>query len=177
MSDKFNYSALERSIIDLIQEFEIKLGYSKQTLRLFFPEKSLCNLLGCDMAALDGALGEFPGHTILGDVKFLREDDGRRCAVIPDNGVARVHESFGGSGFLSEFIAATLDCTRGIDDILAVFRRYGDVVCESMDNGEFDYLVYFKNGLPDSYRYCIKLGHGHASYHRFTKEDYADFGF
>ena len=42
----------------------------------------------------------------------------------------------------------------------------------------FDYLVYFEDGTPDSYRYCIKLDDdGDAVYHRFTPEDYAAFGF
>jgi hypothetical protein len=177
MSEKFNYSALERSIIDILQEFEIKLGYSKQSMHLFFPEKSLCNLLGCDTAALDGALGCFSKNAALGDVQFLREDDERYCALIPEESVAYVHDRFSDSGFLREFIDATLHCPKGIDDVLAVFRRYGDAKYEHIANGEFDYLVYFADGSPDSYRYCLKFGHGHASYHRFTKRDYEDFGF
>ena len=70
--------------------------------------------------------------------------------------------------------------TVSFDDILAVFHQFSDKVhCEKLEgNEEFDYLVYFEDGTPDSYRYCIKLDDdGDAVYHRFTPEDYAAFGF
>ena len=42
----------------------------------------------------------------------------------------------------------------------------------------FDYLIYFTSGVPDGFRYCIKLeDDGCASYHRFIREDYEAFGF
>ena len=61
--------------------------------------------------------------------------------------------------------------TVSFDDILAVFHQFSDKVhCEKLEgNEEFDYLVYFEDGTPDSYRYCIKLDDdGDAVYHRFT---------
>jgi hypothetical protein len=44
-------------------------------------------------------------------------------------------------------------------------------------HGEFDYLVYFEDGVPDDYRYCITDEGCHLIYHRFTPEDYEDFQF
>ena len=41
----------------------------------------------------------------------------------------------------------------------------------------FDYLVYFEDGIPDDYRYCLSLEGEHMIYHKFTPEDYEDFGF
>lgn len=177
MFESFNYAALERSLMDIIMEFEIKLGYSKQPLKLYYPAKSLCRLLECHSAALDSALAGFSDVSKLGEVKFVMEDGDRYCAAVPAEGVKYVHENCSDGGFLREFIATTLNCPGGIDDIMKVFERFGEAECRRIASDEFDYLIYFKNGAPDAYRYCIKLGHGHASYHRFVKEDYEEFGF
>lgn len=37
---------------------------------------------------------------------------------------------------------------------------------------EFDYLIYFADGKPDAYRYCIHFEDEHAIYHRFTAKEY-----
>ena len=81
-------------------------------------------------------------------------------------------------GFLAAFIAAIgrHGCT--MDELLAVFNRYGDRVhVEELHNGEFDWLISFEDGQPDAYRYCIADEGCHLTYHRFTKEDYEAFGF
>ena len=41
----------------------------------------------------------------------------------------------------------------------------------------FVFLVYFEDGIPDDYRYCLSLEGEHMIYHKFTPEDYEDFGF
>ena len=65
-----------------------------------------------------------------------------------------------------------------MDELLAVFNRYGDSVhVEELHNGEFDWLISFEDGQPDAYRYCIADEGCHLTYHRFTKEDYEAFGF
>ena len=46
-----------------------------------------------------------------------------------------------------------------------------------MEHEEFDYCFYFEDGKPDAYRYCVAFEEGHAIYHRFTIEDYEEFGF
>ena len=64
------------------------------------------------------------------------------------------------------------------EDLLAAFRRHSSHVhVEPVDNDEFDLLVYFEDGVPDDFRYCIDTHDGFASYHRFSKEDYEAFGF
>ena len=66
-------------------------------------------------------------------------------------------------------------CT--IEDILGVFGKYsGNVTVKKIEDGEFDYLIYFTDGKPNDYRYCIKFEGCHASYHRFTKDDYLSLG-
>ncbi|MBD5159206.1 MAG: DUF3877 family protein [Ruminococcus sp.] len=53
---------------------------------------------------------------------------------------------------------------------------------EEKNNDEFNYLVYFVDGIPDEYLYCLTVeeeidGHLHITYHRFTREDYEELGF
>ena len=45
---------------------------------------------------------------------------------------------------------------------------------EKTAGGEFDYLVYFEDGEPDSFWYCITDEGCHMIYHRFSEEDYKD---
>lgn len=47
-----------------------------------------------------------------------------------------------------------------------------NVHCEKNTTSDFDYLIYFEDGQPDAYRYCLKEEVGHMIYHRYTKADY-----
>ena len=63
-------------------------------------------------------------------------------------------------------------------DLKQVFEKYSKQVhLERMKDCEFDYLIYFENGEPDSYRYCITEEMCHLTYHRFTEADYEAFHF
>ena len=115
----------------------------------------------------------------LGAIQVTR-DDKRFCFHISAEGTQYVHEQLPDPAFLRAFLQVMRGLTVSFDDILAVFHQFSDKVhCEKLEgNEEFDYLVYFEDGTPDSYRYCIKLDDdGDAVYHRFTPEDYAAFGF
>ena len=62
-----------------------------------------------------------------------------------------------------------------MDSILSVFRRHSEHVhIERLSGEEFDWLVYFEDGIPDSFRYCIADEGHHIIYHRFTEADYQD---
>ena len=98
--------------------------------------------------------------------------------AIPPSGVDYVHEHTNGSEFISSFIETIGKHGCTIDELLQQFHRYSDHVhVERTTHGEFDYLVYFEDGVPDDYRYCITDEGCHLIYHRFTPEDYEDFQF
>ena len=183
MTDQFrpDFQSLEQNIIDVIKEEEIKLGFRKETIRLYYPKESLDNLLNVNLSIneLKRVLDGFCDYTEekFGKLRYSCEDR-RFCIVIPEKGVVYVHEQVEDRYFLKEFIdkIGAQDCS--IDDILSVFNRYSNqVICEKVTHGEFDYLIYFKDGIPDTYRYCIKFEDCHAIYHRFTIADYDSFGF
>lgn len=176
-----DFQALENNLIDVIKEEQIKLGYTSETIRLYYPMESINNLLSMDYSVVElpGILGLFREYVKdrLGNVKFSNVDK-RFCFIIPPEGVTFVHEEVEDRHFLKELIDKVREHKASLRELMDVFYRYSDeVVCEEMDHGEFDYLVYFKDGKPDSFMYCLKLEGDHVNYHRYTKEDYKNFGF
>lgn len=176
-----NFSSLEKHIIDVIKEEQIKLGYRSETIRLYYPMESINNLLGTDysLEELPGVLNQFRESVSsrLGNVGHSNVDR-RFCFTIPPEGVTYVHEEVEDRYFLKEFIEKMSNHNITLNEILEVFHKYSEhVICSEMDHGEFDYLVYFQDEDPDSYRYCLKFEEGHVIYHRFTKEDYLNFDF
>jgi hypothetical protein len=175
------FIALENNIIDVIKEEQIKIGYRSETIRLYYPMESICNLLGVSYTITE--LHEIIGYFCdfiknrLGNVVYSNKDT-RFCFVIPPIGVNYVHEKVSENRFLQDFIGQISDHNSTIEEILKIFQKYSDnIICEKMNNGEFDYLIYFKNERPDAYRYCLKFENCHVIYHRFTKADYENFGF
>ncbi len=176
-----NFDSLENNIIDVIKEEQIKLGYRKETIRLYYPMESINNLLDADLSIneLSVVLDKFCLYLKerFGKIEHIHNNT-RFCFIIPQKGVTYVYEEVKDRVFLQEFITAIRRHPVNIEDILQVFHRCSDkVICENMNNGEFDYLIYFENGIPDTYRYCIKFEDCHAIYHRFTYADYVNFGF
>lgn len=176
-----NYEALLQSLIDVIQEEQIKIGYRKEIIRLFYPAKSVNNLLGTQATPneLLGLLKDFVifSKMKLGEISYSADGD-RFCFVIPEVGVEYIHEKIGERSFLKDFIQVISGCHCKLPDIEQVFQKYSDSYhCETADHDEFDYLLWFDDGKPDEYIYCIKFEEGHAIYHRFTKKDYEDFDF
>ena len=61
------------------------------------------------------------------------------------------------------------------EEILSVFQKYfPNVHYEKSIVSDFDYLIYFEDGQPDNYRYCLTEECGHIIYHRYTKVDYEE---
>lgn len=178
---KAAFEALEDNIIEVIKEEQIKIGYKEETIRLYYPLESICNLLGNSYTTtkIHDILEQFCEFTKgkLGEVTYSNKGT-RFCFIIPPSGVNYVHEKAKDNYFLKEFIETMTSHDCDLDKILNVFHKYSDKVtwCK-MDNGEFDYLIYFEDGEPDHYKYCVKFEECHAIYHRFTKVDYEGFGF
>lgn len=172
--------ALYNNIVDVIEEGQIKLGYRRETIRLYYPLASLCAFAGEQMDArqMEEALARFAAahRDTLGDVEISRKGE-RFCIAVPPEGAQYVHGRTDASGFLTAFIRAIERHGTTMEELLALFRQYGEVHVEALHNGEFDYLLYFEDGVPDDYRYCITDEGCHLTYHRFTRADYEAFGF
>lgn len=176
-----NYKKLEQNIIDAIEEQQLKLGYLKETVRLYYPLSSLNRFLGTDCGAeeMKQRLQAFVKETgeRLGEVEITNKGE-RFCIAVPPDGAEYIHNHMDAEGFLADLVETVRRHGAALEEVLDQFYRHSDQVhVEKMDNGEFDYLVYFENGEPDSYRYCISVEAEHVIYHRYTIEDYEEFGF
>ncbi|WP_170313336.1 DUF3877 family protein [Lacrimispora amygdalina] len=175
------YAALERMLINSIKEVQMKLGYEKEAIRFYYPEKALLRILkaGDSEDEIKTALKEFKAYVKdrLGEIKITRSQE-RFCFLIPPKGVQYVSEQIEENGFLREFIETIEKPGVQLEDIKNVFSRYsdGDYVCESCDGEECDFILYFKDSAIDSYRYFIKFHENHGTYHRFLSEDVKDMG-
>lgn len=176
-----DFRAFENNIIDVIKEEQIKLGYQRETIRFYYPMDSINSILGVKltMDELKVVLNQFCSYVKprLGEVKHSNKE-ARFCILIPPEGVTYVHEEIEDNLFLIEFIDVIRKHNSTIEEIKKIFEKYSNKVrFQAISSGEFDYLLYFEDGIPDAYRYCIKFDGSHASYHRFTKEDYDSNGF
>lgn len=181
MKEYKGFEALQQNIIDSIEEQQLKLGYLKETVRLYYPLSSLNRFLQLDCSA-EGMLEVMHAFSIwseeeLGGVDVTNRGE-RFCIAIPPDGAEQVHQHLQSDGFLAELIKTVRNHENTWEDVLSVFQKHSDAVyVEEMENGEFNYLVYFQNGRPDDYRYCIAVEGHHVTYHRYTPADYEEFGF
>lgn len=195
-----NYEKLKQNIIDVITEEQLKLGYRSEMIRLYYPLSSLERLLGINVGASEKAdesanaserakerriarIHEMlTGFTVfaaddLGVIEVSNREE-RFCFAIPPQGVDFVHDHQNGTEFIADFIRTVSRHGSTLDDVLAQFYKHSDRVhVEKTKHGEFDYLVYFEDGVPDNFRYCITDEGCHIIYHRFTAGDYEEFGF
>lgn len=169
---------LEKNIVDQIKEAQLKLGFVRETMRLYYPLESLQAILGLPVASprlpaaeaeqLCQQLGkEFPAFT-------FGQHEGRIEVCVPPSYVEWVHKEVETPAFLSELIEQFQDnhyLTK--EQLQEIFSRYGDFVCEQMPEGtDFDFVFYFENPMVDEYYYCVRMEMGHTIYHRFLKADY-----
>lgn len=171
---------LIENIIEQIKEAQLKLGYARETIRLYFPTRSVCDLLGLEcmdgekLIALLERDKEFE-DTVLGHLSFSICKGDRIEVRISADGAAYVHEKIEDPEFLSgiiELFGKNHGLT--IEEICAYFAKFGErYVCEKMEPGtDFDYVLYFTDHIPDAWYYCVKIEMGHTIYHRFTEADY-----
>ena len=175
------YSKLEKNLIDLMKEEQTKLGYRKEAVRLYYPLSSLNHLFEAEdsVDAMQERLIHFPEDMTakLGMLTVTHKGD-RFCFRIPEEGSEYVHEHMEANEFIKELVEMLWQHGTTMEQIRALFDRHADgVICENIDNGEFDYLLRFPESVGDPYYYCFKNEGCHIIYHRFLPEDYADFDF
>lgn len=181
-----DFDRLQNNIIDMLIEQQLKLGYMNESVALYYPLESIQALLDVtlDEVSLKSVLEQFSASTkeIFGGITFS-SNKGRFCLRVPPSGGAYVHEMMERQTdnkfeFLREFLNCVVKHGVLIEDLVNVFNKYSNhVAIKRLKEDEFDYLIYFEDCKPDDYRYCIKYEGEHATYHRFTVQDFEKFGF
>lgn len=175
-----NFDKLERNIIGVIKESQAKLGYEKMPLGINYIIPSLRHLLGdCADGEILLLLKDFAreNYDTFGDILINETENGYRLTV-SEKGVEFVHNTLSDDDFIVRFVNTIKQPDCDINKVLSLFKSYSDKVCfKKVSNGEFEYLIYFEDGKPDEFYYCLDDDDFGVTYHRFTKEDYNDFGF
>lgn len=172
-----DFAPLLESLIGVIQEFHLKLGYEKKEIGLYYPLDSLNRLLDRTLTPqeMDRALAAFADgeKDRLGPLQISRKGD-RYCIRVPETGAAYVHDHVEKPKFLTAFLKTLERKDLAFSDIRAVFERFSNQVrWKEADHEQFDYLFWFADDKPDAYRYCVRFEEdGHTSYHRFTQKEY-----
>ena len=181
---------LLKNIVDQVKELQIKLGYAKETVRLYYPVESLTNILGVERSweqAEDPKMGfrqfldDLNGNlafteSALGCLRF--GGNGRRMWVsIPPEGSEYIHQHVVASEFLLELIELFQQNHHlELHEVETVFAKYAGeagYLSQQMEPGtDFDHVFHLMDSQVDEYYYCIKLEMGHTIYHRFLEEDY-----
>ncbi len=173
-----NKERLIKNILDQVKEAQLKLGFARETVRLYYPVSSLNQLLQtnaetaeelAELLKLADLFRELPG-----DAEFSTHGGRLEISVSPET-VCYVHEQVAEPAFLKAMIQ--LFAAHHAADRTALSELFGrfseDYVLEEMPEGsDFDYVMYFPDKDPDEYYYCIKEEMGHTIYHRFMEEDY-----
>ncbi|WP_394525357.1 DUF3877 family protein [Lacrimispora sp. JR3] len=176
------YAFLEQMLMNSIKEVQIKLGYEKEAIRFYYPEKALCKIVkisGDSKEETKEFMEGFKEYTKdkLGRLKITKSQ-GRFCFEIPAEGVDYVYNNVEDNGFLREFIETVEKPHATLDDILSVFGKYsnGRIICEKSSQEECDYIIFFEDASFDYYRYYLKFHENHVTYHRFLLEEAMEMG-
>ena len=152
--------ALIQNMTDQIKEAQLKLGYARETMRLYYPLSSLNAMLEIQETDIR-ELAKKIRHELeakkekMGDTQIRIHAD-RIVFTIPPDFVEYVHKHA---------------CTK--EEITAVFEKFGAYECRQMPDGmDFDYVIYFTDSSIDAYDYCIREEMGHTIYHRFARADF-----
>lgn len=174
-----DFIRFKQNVIDMLQEQQEKLGYQREIVRLYYPLESLNHLLGVSEGReeMRNLLKKFREQTPeLGALRFSEKAE-RFCIIVPPEGAEYVHREVPQNLFLRGLLDLVSDHGTTLEQVRAYFQSSSDHVEERRMEEEFDLLLYFPAGVPDSYYYCLKQEGSHILYHRFTREDYLSFGF
>ena len=181
---------LLKNMVDQVKELQIKLGYARETVRLYYPVESLTGILGVERSweeAEDPKGGfrqfleelnqdELLQGSGLGALKF-GGNPSRMWVSIPPEGSQFVHEQVEASAFLLELIELFQKHHHlELAEVEAVFAKHageaGYLSQEMPEGTDFDHVFHLIESQLDEYYYCIKMEMGHTIYHRFLQEDY-----
>lgn len=162
---------LEKHIADQIKEAQLKLGFVRETMRLYYPLESMLGIL--DMSGIEAEPLCRQLENAFPDFSF-GQHEGRIEICVPPAYVERVHKEMETPVFLAELVdqfQKNHHLTK--EQLEQMFARHGDFICEQMpEDADFDFVFYFRDPSVDEYYYCVRMEMGHTIYHRFLKSDY-----
>lgn len=172
---KPDYEELEKNICYVIKEQHIKLGFSDNSRWLYYPLSALNHMMGTD-CDIDGMVETLEGffdyaEERLGPGRVTHKGE-RFCLHMDPKASVYVRDNVPEEPFLVELIETLEKHGTTMEQVVDVFRKYSDKVhAEPAESDEFDMLVYFEDGRPDPFVYCLADEMGHVTYHRMIMSE------
>ena len=124
-----NCEPLKKHIIDTVKEWQMKIGYRAESMKLYYPAVSLAELLDLPedvgKEQLQRALFEFAEkeEAFLGKLSFAEKED-RWDLTVPPEGCTWIHENFQDPPFLKDFIQTITTPGNTLTEVRACFDRH-----------------------------------------------------
>lgn len=175
-------NALEKHIMDTVKEWQMKIGYMDENIKLYYPDISLISLLhleeGTSGRELDRALQTFSEMTKerLGGVR-ISEEAGRYCIDVPAYGCRYIKEHIPDSEFLKMFLQVITTPGNTMEQVRECFASFAEKYkLQYREEPHFDeetgQVFFFEENEWENYVYCVEEDDFGLTYHRFTKADY-----
>lgn len=170
---------LEKHIIDTIKEWQLKIGYQKGNMKLYYPKESLLLDLEAEgEGKLEKALETFQKEVRhrLGNIGISHKDD-RYCLDIPEKGCSYVAHKTETPEFLKrllEVITTPGNTMKEVEECFRTFAKERQTQAEmrkGIDHGT-GHVFYFADPKADEYVYCVEENEFGLTYHRFSRTDY-----
>lgn len=169
---------LEKNICDVINEWQIKIGFREENMKLYYPDTTLIELLeiakNASMEELYKAITQFKAlvESRLGEIQVTNVKN-RFCIDIPWEGCQYIAKHMPASQFLKDFLAVITDKNCSIEKIRRCFASFSEEFVQ-LDKSQIGlgHVFYFEKDDIDNYVYCIESDVFGFTYHRFTKADY-----
>ena len=173
---------LERHIIDTIKEWQMKIGYKEENMRLYYPDVSLIGMLelpdGTTEKELKKNLAIFAEIVSerLGQIEISNVGD-RYCLNVPPEGCKYISEKIPDSELLKNLLVVLDRRENDMDQVRKVFQDYatehqGICVEEDHENEGLGLVFYYTSEETDPYVYCMEQDDFGITYHRFSRSDY-----
>ncbi|MDO4344375.1 MAG: DUF3877 family protein [Eubacteriales bacterium] len=173
---------LKKHIIDTVKEWQMKIGYMDEDMKLYYPMDSLKTMLGLEKnvekVELDHALQKFAENVRgeLGELK-ITDSNGRYCLDISPEGCAWIEENVPEPGFLKALLAIITSGDKGMEEVRRCFGEYAKKYgCSYTEENEschgMGHVFFFDDPASDEYVYCVEENEFGLTYHRFGRDDY-----
>lgn len=167
---------LEQNLYDTVREWQLKLGYQREEMRLYYPEESLLELLDTTKETLPEAAKVFAAQMAdrLGSIQVMSTEkkDGRWCVCIPPEGVTYVWEHVPEPAFLKAFLTVLKTPGATLSDVEQLFVTTAPEQARSLQTEPQAKGFWFADGQPDPYVYHVEVDDFGLEYHRFTRKSY-----
>ena len=173
---------LERHIIDTIKEWQMKIGYKEENMRLYYPDVSLIGMLELpeetDEKELKKALAIFAEIVSerLGKIEISNVGE-RYCLNVPAEGCRYISEKVQDAELLKRLLEVLNKRENDMEPVRKVFEDYamehqGICVEEDHEKDGLGLVFYYTSEDVDPYVYCMEQDDFGITYHRFSRPDY-----